>query len=435
MSRKPEERGGTPSILRFHPDYRRLSDELHSRPAPAIRPPTTVSHLAFRCRPEEMRTVRERISEFCSRYGAAPPFRDHFHAVDLGRFEFRFERHQEFYTITFLRRAEGLAAFRDTALELVPEDWLVGLPGVVVAAIHLFIDRRDPPDAAEVDRLFEGQRVRASRVMGGAALVWTDWLPHGDGFDRFYVVDCGLDPARAGRLVQRLLELDTYRMVAFLGLPMARRIAPRLEEIEIRLAELTNRIEAARSLEDERALLSELFALAGGTERLVAETAFRFGATRAYQQLVQDRLRELREERHDPYQPLGQFLARRFEPAMRTCHSIAARLEALSRRISRASDLVRTRVDVGLQEQNQRLLASMERRAALQLRLQQTVEGLSVVVLSYYLLGLLAYLIKGLGPSLGLDHAWHGMLLGALVPLVLLLVWAGVRRIRRSLDE
>ena len=421
--------------LTFHPDFGRLVDELHSRPAAAVSAPTTISHVAILTGQEEAGRVRDQVAALCRRYGASPPYREHFHAVDLGRFELRFERHLEFVTLTFLRPAAGLRPFRDTAVALLPEDWLAALPGPVVAAAHLLLERGDPPDPTRIDTLFEGHRVRASRVMGNAAVVCTDWRPHGDGFGRFHITDLGLDPARAGRLVQRLVEIDTYRMMALLGLPLARRVAPRLTAAETRLAELTARIGEARELADERALLEELFDLAAGIERQVAETAFRFGGTRAYHQLVRDRLRELREERFEPFQPLGQFLARRFEPAMRTCSSTAERLEGLSRRISRAADLVRTRVDLELQEQNRALLESMERRAALQLRLQQTVEGLSVVVLSYYLVGLGAYVIKGTGPWFGLAGKAQAPLVAALVPLAMGAVWLGLRRLRRKIGH
>ncbi len=419
--------------LGFHPDFERLVDELHSRPAAAVTAPVTISHIAVLTGQKEAGRVLDQVAALCRRYGAPPPYREHFHAADLGRFELRFERHLEFVTLTFLRPAAGLQPFRETAIQLVPEDWLAALPGPVVAASHLLLERGDPPSPARVDALFEGHRVRASRVMGNTAVVCTDWRPHGDGFGRFHITDLGLDPARAGRLVQRLVEIDTYRMMALLGLPLARRVAPRLTEAESRLATLTARIGEAQGLADERALLEELFDLATDIEQQVAETAFRFGGTRAYHQLVRDRLRELREERFEPFQPLGQFLARRFEPAMRTCNSAAERLEGLSRRISRAADLVRTRVDLELQEQNRALLASMERRAALQLRLQQTVEGLSVVVLSYYLVGLAAYVIKGVGPWFGLAGKAQAPLVAALVPLAVGAVWLGLRLLRRRL--
>lgn len=419
--------------LRFHRWHQQLSDELHSRPAPTIEAPCHISHLALLADSEELAGIGGLVAELCRRYGAPPPFREHHHEVSLGSFELRYERHTEFVGLTFLRHGGGIEPFVETALDPVPTDWLARLPGEVVAATHVVLDRQEqPPAPRAIERLFEGQRVRASEVMEGAARVWTDWRPHGDGFTRFYVLLHESDPLRVGRLAQRVLELDTYRMLSLMALPLARSLVPELAELESRLMRLTARLGEARDIGEERAILTELFEVAAAGERRAAESGFRFGATRAYRQLVADRLSELRERRLDPWQPLGQFLARRFEPAMRTCEAVERRLERLNRRVARAADLVRTRVDVELQEQNRELLASMERRAALQLRLQEMVEGLSVVVLSYYAVGLLSYLLAGAKP-LGLGETGKSVLLSIAVPLVFGSVWLALARLRRRL--
>jgi uncharacterized membrane-anchored protein len=419
--------------MRFHPQFTRLADELHSRPAPLLELPVCVSHLALMLAPSDQQLVTERVAELCRSYGAPPPFREHHHEAVLGGYELRYERHTEFVGLTFLRPAGGLTPFADTALDLVPVDWLSGLPGEVIAACHLFVEvEAELPDTRLIERLFEGQRVRASEVMDGGARVWTDWRPHGDGFTRFYARATGFDPPRAGRFAQRLIELDTYRMLALLALPLARALGPLLSRLEGRLTAITRRIADVSDIGEERALLAELFELAAEGERLAAESAFRFAAARAYRQLVFDRLAELRERRLEPWQPLGQFLARRFEPAMRTCEAAGNRLREVNVRVARAADLVRTRVDVELQAQSQKLLASMERRTALQLRLQEMVEGLSVVVLSYYTLGLLSYLMKGAKPF-GLPEELMPTLLAAAVPVVVAGVWLGLRRLHRRL--
>ncbi|MFO1075663.1 MAG: DUF3422 domain-containing protein, partial [Geminicoccaceae bacterium] len=241
-----------------------------------------------------------------------------------------------------------------------------------------------------------------------------------------------LSPARAGRLVQRLLEIESYRMMAILGLPVARAIGLSLRGMEERLAQQVARIGAARDLAAEQALLDELFALAAETERMVAETAYRFGATAAYGQLVADRVRELRLSRLPDHQPLEEYLERRFEPALRTCRSIRERQLALEAGIARTSDLARTRVTVDLERQNQELLASMDRRAHLQLRLQETVEGLSVAAISYYVVGLLGHF---LGPLHELGLGSGETVAGLLTPVVVVAVWWGMRRARRRLHK
>jgi len=116
-------------------------------------------------------------------------------------------------------------------------------------------------------------------------------------------------------------------------------------------------------------------------------------------------------------------------PAMRTCVTTEERQANLSRKLSRAANLLRTRVDVELEGQNRDVLRSMNERTRLQLMLQATVEGLSVAAISYYVVGLFGYLVKGLHDAdvIRVDPA---LVTGAFVPAALLLVWWIVRRIR-----
>ena len=428
--------------LADHPLRATLADEIHNRPHPELRAPHRVSHLALVTGEAAAEVERRYIAELCRRHSAPPPPDGALHyAVRLGggELELRWERHTEFSTYSFLLGGPFEVPFARNAVDLVPGDWLAGLRGEVHAACHVVVEPPEWPerDAEEIGVLFEGQRVVGSRVMGGAAVVWTDFRNHGDGFNRFLVRDLlggGLDPSRAGRLVQRLVELDTYRMMALLALPVARQEAPLISRMEQELAAIAAEARAVADQGDERRLLDALVRLAAEAERLLTESAYRFGAARAYAEIVADRLAALGEERIEGYQPLGQFLARRFEPAMRTCRSVEERRESLSRRIARNADLLRTRVNVQLEAQNQALLASMDRRARLQLRLQETVEGLSVVAISYYVVGLLGYVLKGFDGAAGLPLA-SGTVLALATPVVVGGVWLGLRGLRRRLGH
>jgi uncharacterized membrane-anchored protein len=196
---------------------------------------------------------------------------------------------------------------------------------------------------------------------------------------------------------------------------------------------MTGRINALQDTAAQRALLEELTRLAAHIEHVVARTNARFSATRAYYGLIQRSIAQLREQRLPGLQTFDEFIERRLAPAVRTCESVGERLTTLATRVSRASDLLRTRIDIGIAEQNRDLLASMDRRALLQLRLQQTVEGLSIVVLSYYGVGLVGYLAKGLkqaGVALNAD-----LVTGMAVPLVVGLVFAGIYYRRRKLGH
>jgi uncharacterized membrane-anchored protein len=421
--------------LQHHPRQRELAEEIHSRPPPELAPPASASFILLLAGETLAAGVRATVAALCRRYGAPEPLDERYHAAELGdELSLRWEQHAEFFTLTFFRSPAGPGApFDAPAIDLVPRDWLATLPGEVLTAAHVALVPAGAVGDLDVGALFEGQRVSASRVMPsrtmrGAGTVWTSFRPHGDGFVRYLVEAEDLTPPRAGRLVQRLIEIEAYRMMALLGLPVARVNSLRLRGMEDRLAAQVARIGALRDLAGEQALLDELFQLAAEAERMVAETAYRFGATAAYGQLVADRFRELRAERLQDYQPLEEFVERRFEPALRTCRSIAERQASVNTRIARTADLARTRVFVELERQNQEVLASMDRRAKLQLRLQETVEGLSVAAISYYVVGLLAYMLK---PAGGLGAVSGELLTALATPLVLLTVWWATRRARR----
>jgi uncharacterized membrane-anchored protein len=254
-----------------------------------------------------------------------------------------------------------------------------------------------------------------------------------DGFVHLLLRDRGLTRNRAGALAQRLLEIETYRTLALLGLPEAQRCAPRVKAVEDALTHILDNMNGADGALADHKLLDDLTRLAAELEADFAASSYRFGASRAYDLLVQQRLIAVDEEAFGAFSTFASFLARRMAPAMRTCTTMSERQADLSKKLSRAANLLRTRVDVEIERQNRDLLHSMNERTRLQLRLQQTVEGLSVAAISYYIIGLLGYVFKGLkeigvGPDPSLATA-------AAVPLVILAVAMVVRRIRGSHGE
>jgi len=282
-----------------------------------------------------------------------------------------------------------------------------------------------------LNALLRDPRMRFITGDGRAFLMRTprrfDVIQAEDDATRFVLVDSSLTERQAGRTLQRLFEIEAYRMLALLALPIARRQNPRIVQIEAALATLTDSI--ARDQGDDEALLHELTRLAAEVESGLAASQFRFSACRAYEELVVRRIGELREQRLPGIQPLEEFMARRFTPAVATVNTVSQRLHDLSERVAQASSLLSTRVDITRERQNQALLASMDRRAKLQLRLQQTVEGLSVAAICYYVAGLVGYgakALKGAGLPLNVD-----LIVGLSIPLVALGVMAAVRRARK----
>lgn len=411
-----------------HPLRRGLANEVHARPYELLRAPVRASHVAVLGDGGD----RERVAALCARFSVAPPEAEaNYLSADFGGFRLRWERHAEFSTFTVFRLGDGLDPFADTALAALPAGWLADLEGVLVA-MHVAVMPGDQP-TPDLSRLFAGHQVIGSRVQGGAAEAWTDFRLHGDGFGRVLVRDHGLTPGQTGRLVQRLLEIETYRMMALLAFPLAREAVPKLSRIDDALSDIVARMAEGARDDDDRPLLDRLTRLAAECEQVSATTSFRLSAARAYDAIVRQRIEELREERIPGLQTIGEFMGRRLAPAMNTCRSTAERQDALAARVARAGSLLRTRVDIALEEKNRDLLRSMNRRARLQLRLQETVEGLSVVAISYYVVGLVGYAAKGAkaaGTPVDPDIA----VLAAL-PLVVGLVWLGVRRLRRALGH
>lgn len=414
-----------------HPQRALLADEVHARPSRAVETPSRASYIATLIEHEARSHETAHLARLCERFGVAPPAPQAVHfGADLGALRLTWERHGEFSSYTFFSPGRSPTPFSEPPVAMLPEGWLTQVPGTTVFAAHANLIPLDAqmPDAKFFAAHFGSNVVVGAETGGGAGMIFTDFRIHADGFSRLLLLDRSFTQRQAGRTLQRLFEIDAYRMMALLALPVARRQSERIVAIERSLAALTDSI--ARQGEDDESLLKQLTRLAAEVESSLAASQFRFGACRAYHELVMTRIAELREERLPGIQPIEEFMARRFTPAAATCASTSQRLHQLSERVSQASALLSTRVDIARERQNQRLLESMNRRAQLQLRLQQTVEGLSVAAIVYYGAGLVGYLAKAMkaaGVPVDPDVA-----IGIAVPLVAVLIVLVMRRLRRK---
>lgn len=423
----------TINALTEHPLRRTLAGEVHARPFELLPPPVRASHLALATGERAAELERSHVAALCQRFGVEGPAAGSSQfTAELGAFRLRWERHTEFSTYTVYRFDGFDQPFDATALSLCPADWLAGLPGELLVAVHLALDgqRRD---ADALSAIFAGHPISGSTVVAGRAEVFTDFHLHDDGCGRILVYDQGLTHGQAGRLTQRLLEIETYRVMALLAFPLARKLGPELTRMTDELSVIMSGLAGPEGDEADRELLGWLSALAARAEHLGASHNYRFTAARAYGALVQRRIEELREQPIVGMQTLGGFLNRRFLPALQTCESAARRHADLTKHISRAGSLLRTRVDIALEEKNRDLLKSMNKRAELQFRLQETVEGLSVVAISYYCLGIVGYAAKGLkAAGLHIDSDLT-VLFG--LPVVAGLVIIGVRRLKKAVGK
>lgn len=425
------------TAFKEHPLRRDLTRELHARPFEPLQAPVLASHLAVLRGEENLEPDRAHLAQLCQRFDVAPPAKGATSFItDLGPFRVRWESHTEFSSFTFFRDARFDHPFADPVIDLVPRRWLEDLNGEVFAAIHVALESSDAPkrDVESLSRLFDGHALVGSYLAGGAAIGWSDFQIDESGFSRILVRDRSLSVRQAGRLVQRLTEVNTYRQMALLALPIARASGPRIKALGENLTDIAQAMARGDEVpdHDESLLLRRLAAVAGDLESMIAETSDRYGATQAYFRLVQARLQSIRQERIQGLQTFSEFLDRRLTPAMDTCAAMSRRQDDLADRVARVTSLLRTRVEVSLEAQNRDLLHSMNRRAALQLRLQRTVEGLSVAAISYYLVSLIGYVLKGakeagylpFSPELGMAVS---------VPIVVAVLWLGLQRLHGDL--
>ena len=423
-----------------YPDRYALSNELHARPFPELTPPCRAAHLAIKQPLDAADRDRSRdlahLIALLDRYGAPHPApgASHYSGV-LGRGFLKWEMHTEFVTYTIFADGVSERPFSGEVFSMFPADWLAAAPGLVVTSCLVRVEVAGPDLEdrlrGEILSWFVPESLAVSRVVDGEAVVAADFRIDENGHCRMAAfVQPGIGARRLGRIVQRLLEIETYKSMALLTLPTARGVAGAVARLDGELSGVVASM--AEGAGQENRTLDHLLRMAAEIARLAAASAFRFGAAGAYEAIVVQRIEVLREERIGGRQLFTEFMTRRFDPAMRTCRSARERLEELSSRAERAANLLRTRVDVENQAQNTEILSQMSARAAAQLRLQETVEGLSVVAISYYAVSLGTYLLGPIVDPLGIDKA-H--LSGLLVLPVLLAVWLMVRRIRARLGH
>lgn len=417
--------------MREHAERGALLGELHARPFEPMATPRRIYHFAFLVGDAEARADRQAIAELSARQGSAPPAAEaRYHRLDLPGWRLRWQRHTEFVTYTWDTGRDAERPFARAHPGDMAAEFALRQPGELLVAAHMAVvaQRRKPIDAAA---WFDAGSLSLLAADGGRARAVSDFKVDAHGFTRFLVVNRELGEAALGVFTQLVLEIETYRTLALLGLPEARRAAPLLRQIESSLADLTRAIGTDGDVATNRRLLASLIDLAARLETQSAETSYRFGASRAYYDLVQDRLEAVGPQPAEGERTFAAFFDRRLRPAINTCKAVDERQALLSPKLMRTADLLRTRLQFALEEQNRDLLQSMNRRARLQLRLQQTVEGLSVAAISYYVVGLVYYLVRG-GEEAGLPMPWSPTFLaGAAVPVVVLGVWLLVRRARR----
>jgi uncharacterized membrane-anchored protein len=420
-----------------------LHNEIHSRPSATFKLPALVIYVA-------VLNAKVSIADECQHlrlltghtHLSVEQMKGNFLQLQCDHFKVIWERHTEFTRYTIIQSLPENAHWGSQLPDLATHvatgvDWLKNIPGKTITAIQLAMlnEGMDDPDSIFKAKQWLGH----GTVIGGTLGRTTGDQPHShlitnlrigdDGFVRMLVLTSPTTSEnRAGRVAQRLLELETYRIMALLSLPVAKQLSSKLVEAEAQLVDITARIEA--NSDSDEVLLNHLASLAAQVESATAEHSYRFSAARAYDAIVRERISEMREKPLSGIQTLGEYLQRRLAPAVATVNATSERLEALAERVARASALLRTRVEIAAEAHNQELLEKLTRGQALQLQLQTTVEGLSVAAITYYVVSLLYYLTKA-AKAYGINLNPE-MVAGFSAPVVLVFSWLLIRKIHRN---
>lgn len=402
-----------------HQLRRELHNELHARPSLYFDGDADVWHIAI-LHEGAASAVPASLLKIASTE-KTPDGKHGIVVLEGGRL--KWEVHTEFLSVTFVT---------DPAEAPNPPKVLARLrgdfSGRTIAAVRVLVRNErakpapDKPGAAFV----------ASEVGGGDAEVYSNFRLGEAGFLELHLFNRNLNAYRTGRMVRRLLEIETYRMMALLAMPMARETVEKLATFDSRLNLVIEHMQNTSKV--DKALLGEVTKLSSEVLNFSARARHRFGATRAYADLVASRLGELREDRVSQRQRIGTFIDRRFQPAVRSFLAAERRLDELGVRVSLAGDLLRTTVQVQLEDQNASLLASVEERTRAQVHIQQAVEGFSVLAITYYGISLLKTCFESL-QDVGIDLHFIKPAFAIVVPIALFAVWRIVRHVRSSINS
>ncbi len=407
-----------------HPFRKNVQDEVHARPVQFVDAPALVRRVALLLPqgPDAVGEAHGRFAGWCRAARVAEPAasaRQHVFVV-AGR-AVTWELHTEFVTLTWISPPGDTSAWPDgIGLEAFETEALVA-----AIRIDLLAGAELP---ADVHSGFRPASLCASRIEGGDAEVATDFIADADGFTRFELAGGKLAPLQRAMVVRRLLEIETYRCFALLALPLARRVSPKLNAAEARLGTLVASLGSATSTEAAQSALMSLHALAVTGGELVETTSYRFAASRAYGEVLNARLDNLGEQPLQSASTLERYLRNRVDPALATCLAVEKREAALSEKIERATELLNTRISLDIQAQNRAVLATIAETARSQYQLQKTVEGLSTIAISYYLLAILSYVLSGVAQLAHLDKT---LVIAAAAPFVLAAVFVLIRSIRK----
>lgn len=414
--------------------------------------PAHLHHTAYLMKdpPSESREAHAGFERTLASLGIAPERAVRTHRSGYGvlhhdtgdRLIVRWQLHTEYYSYQLWY----LPADPGRRLSFGPLEW-PGRPvtcstfGEIVTAVDLVVTDRAAEAAPEFglagDRTWFG-----GRVLDAPVLLFTDFEPDAHGRRRYLLH--GHEREAVARVLpfagECVTKIETYYHLILSPLPdfaAAMDQVFRLEKRQLADRDAITRGLASADPSQLQAWLSQLTEASAQVSHLGEAMRYHLASAVPYDSIIRTTIEDLRERPLERLESLGAYVARRIRGIADGYQRLMHRIEALEQSFEGMVSIIRTRIDLAMEQQNLTILSSVDRTTKLQVRLQRMVESLSVVVQSYYLTGLAHYAFKALEHRGWLADATTATALFIPVAfgLAFFLTWQAKRFLARNTEE
>jgi len=273
--------------------------------------------------------------------------------------------------------------------------------GSVVCRLDILLTAGMWPPRDELRTLVPGPILYGSRILDAQISVATSFTPDAEGRERYWVSvgPSQSDPSRLKDIVDAIVRIETYYHLLLMQKPLFSAAIDQVykfEQVHLKQREI---ITAHIGHADSQTLQRWLNTLTQDllkTNRMAGKLHFELSSALPYDKIVHTTLASIGEQRMESYRPISDYVLSGITGVAEGYQQLLRRIETLRGGFEGIIAIIRTRIDLILQAQNLTLLQSVDKTTKSQVLLQHTVEGLSVIVIAYYLSGLAGYVFKGL---------------------------------------
>lgn len=368
--------------------------------------------------PEEHRVVHEKFG-----HGAKV-------APNGDRLLVTWEAHTEYYSYQVwhipddkLKPLEfGPLTFPNYAMPLSPL-------GIEVNALDILVLPHTSLSVEEVKNTMPGPQVYGSRIFGQDISVMTTFTHDEYHRERYLIMCPSFDVllTQLARTIDTLVAIENYTHLILLPLQAFAQSVDQVHQYEQRhlyqRGVITTEIGGSTpdKLQHWLTVLTQDFMK---VSRLAESMRFKLSASVPYERIIRSNLALLQEQGIDGCRKISEYVDGKTIGVADGYQQLIKRINALVNDFQGSIAVIRTKVELqlqdqnlALQDQNLQLLRSVDKTTRSQAILQHTVEGLSVIVISYYLSGLGSYVFKAMEHLGWISSASFAS--GAFVPITL----------------